>query len=64
MLALDQGSDIARYGLGLSDGLKGQDGLDLGQFYDSLGGPEAYLGIAVPQVCFCVRFIASSVQPG
>ncbi|KAI5476017.1 hypothetical protein MNV49_000489 [Pseudohyphozyma bogoriensis] len=42
------GSDVAQYGLGLRDGLKGLDGQDLGEFYDSLGGPEAYLGLAVP----------------
>lgn len=42
------GSDVAQFGLGLNVGLKGQDGLELREYWDSLGGPEAYLGVAVP----------------
>ena len=45
-----KGSDVPRYGLGLNEGLKGQDGLELKEYWESLKGPEAYLGLAVPNV--------------
>ena len=34
----------------MNEGLKGQDGLELKEYWESLKGPEAYLGLAVPNV--------------
>lgn len=44
-----QGSDVAKHGVGLNINLKGEQGLELKSYWDSLGGPKAYLGTAVPQ---------------
>jgi hypothetical protein len=44
------GSDVARHGVGLNVGLYGEDGLELRSYWESLDGPEAYFGLAVPKV--------------
>ncbi|ORY91546.1 hypothetical protein BCR35DRAFT_340447 [Leucosporidium creatinivorum] len=42
------GADVAQHGLGLNIGLKGEGGVELREYWKSLGGPQAYLGVAVP----------------
>lgn len=43
------GSDVSHTGLGLSQGVYGENGVELRAFWDKLGGPQAYgAGIAVP----------------
>lgn len=44
-----QGSDVAENGVGLNIGLKGENGLELREYWKSIGGPQAYLGVSVPQ---------------
>lgn len=44
------GSDVARHGVGLNVGLYGEDGVELKQFWEEIGGPQSYLGLAVPGV--------------
>lgn len=39
---------MAQHGLGLNVGLKGEGGVELREYWKSLGGPQAYLGVAVP----------------
>ncbi|KAK4686740.1 hypothetical protein P7C73_g3384, partial [Tremellales sp. Uapishka_1] len=43
------GSDVAKHGVGVNVGLKGEDGLELRQYWEELNGPQAYLGLAVPK---------------
>ncbi|KAI5474500.1 ABC transporter [Pseudohyphozyma bogoriensis] len=42
------GADVPNHGVGLSDNIRGQDGLELRQYWNSIGGPQAYIGLAVP----------------
>jgi hypothetical protein len=44
------GSDVARQGVGLNVGLKGQDGVELKEYWESIGGPQSYQGVAIPGV--------------
>lgn len=43
------GSDIGNHGLGANVHLFGEDGLELEKYWTSIGGPQAYAGIAVPK---------------
>ncbi|KAM0788798.1 hypothetical protein ACM66B_002886 [Microbotryomycetes sp. NB124-2] len=43
------GSNVAEHGLGLNKNLFGEDNLELQQFWKSIGGPQAYRGLAVPK---------------
>lgn len=43
------GSDIGAHGLGANVRLFGEGGLELEQYWTSIGGPQAYAGIAVPR---------------
>jgi len=42
------GSEVASHGVGANVNLYGEDGLELEKYWTSLGGPQAYAGIAVP----------------
>lgn len=42
------GSNVAEHGVGLNVGLKGENGRELREYWKSIGGPQAYLGTAVP----------------
>jgi cation diffusion facilitator CzcD-associated flavoprotein CzcO len=42
------GSDVARHGVGLNVGLHGDDGKELKEFWNDIGGPQSYLGLADP----------------
>lgn len=43
------GSDIGAHGLGANTRLFGEGNLELEQYWASIGGPQAYAGIAVPR---------------
>lgn len=43
------GSEVGRHGVGLNENLYGEDGLELKAYWESIGGPQSYLGIAVPK---------------
>jgi cation diffusion facilitator CzcD-associated flavoprotein CzcO len=42
------GSDIAQHGVGANVHVHGENGLELEKYWASIGGPQAYAGIAVP----------------
>jgi len=44
------GSDVAEHGVGVNEGLRGEDGVELKDYWKSIGGPQSYLGLAVPGV--------------
>lgn len=44
------GSDVGRHGVGLNENLHGEQGLELKAYWESIGGPQAYRGLAVPKV--------------
>jgi cation diffusion facilitator CzcD-associated flavoprotein CzcO len=54
------GSDVARHGVGLNVGLKGENGKELREFWEEIGGPQSYQGLAVPGVSrSCLCFVPS-----
>lgn len=44
------GANVGESGLGLNKNVFGQNGIELEAFWKSIGGPQSYLGIAVPGV--------------
>jgi hypothetical protein len=44
------GANVGESGVGLNKNVFGQDGIELEGFWKSIGGPQSYLGIAVPGV--------------
>jgi cation diffusion facilitator CzcD-associated flavoprotein CzcO len=54
ILIFATGSDVAEHGVGLNVNLRGEKGLELQTFWKDIGGPQAYLGIAVPKVRSCI----------
>ncbi|GFZ49896.1 hypothetical protein JCM24511_07299 [Saitozyma sp. JCM 24511] len=42
------GSDVGRHGVGLNIGLKGEGGKELREYWEEIGGPQSYMGLAVP----------------
>lgn len=44
------GSDVSNEGVGVNKGVIGENGLELKTYWDSIGGPQAYAGVAIPHV--------------
>jgi len=44
------GSDVAEHGVGVNEGLRGENEVELKEYWKSIGGPQSYLGLAVPGV--------------
>lgn len=44
------GADVAWEGVGVNRGVLGEGGRELRSYWESLGGPQAYAGLAVPHV--------------
>ncbi|SCZ99348.1 BZ3500_MvSof-1268-A1-R1_Chr7-2g09495 [Microbotryum saponariae] len=42
------GSNVAEHGVGINLGVKGEEGKTLNEYWKEIGGPQAYLGVAVP----------------
>lgn len=44
------GADVPIHGLGANINLRGENGVELQEYWAKTGGPEAYAGLAVPGV--------------
>ena len=43
------GSNVAEHGLDLNVELYGEDGVELRSYWESIDGPQSYLGLSVPK---------------
>lgn len=55
------GADVAWEGVGVNRGVFGEGGRELRAYWESLGGPQAYAGLAVPHVSQAARRILMPV---
>lgn len=50
MIIYATGSDVGENGVGLNQDVYGEDGVELRSYWKGIGGPQSYLGVAVPSV--------------
>lgn len=56
------GADVAWEGVGLNRGVYGENGRELREYWEELGGPQAYAGLAMPGVSSCRECADASSQ--
>lgn len=56
------GADVAWEGVGVNRAVRGEGGRELRAYWEALGGPQAYAGLAVPHVSRRLRGADASFQ--